>query len=343
MQSISQDPVALTIGGSRFTVTIAPECSGIEGMGMILVLTVAWLWFFRREYRYPAAFLLLPVGIGTMWLVNVIRISVLIFIGEAGAPDVAVGGFHSQAGWIGFLLVAWALLEGSRRWSWASLTAPQTAPYNDSKSDAGAAYLMPFLAILAASLISQAVSSGFEWLYPLRFFAAAAALWCFRRRYARLDWSFSWVGLLGGVAVLVIWMGLERLYPPATLHSIAGGLSHLSTAPKVIWIGFRIAAAVVTVPLAEEIAFRGFLMRRLISADFESVSSRAYTPASFLISSVAFGILHGDRWLAGVIAGVIYGWIFVRRGSIGDAVLAHAVTNALLAVWVLSTGAWQLW
>jgi CAAX prenyl protease-like protein len=97
------------------------------------------------------------------------------------------------------------------------------------------------------------------------------------------------------------------------------------------------------VPIAEELAFRGFLLRRLQSADFESVSWRLFAWGPFLISSVAFGILHGERWLAGAIAGGIFALVQLRRGRIGDAVAAHSVANALVAAWVLSAGDWNLW
>ena len=111
----------------------------------------------------------------------------------------------------------------------------------------------------------------------------------------------------------------------------------------MLWIVLSVVGAVVTVPLAEEIAFRGFLMRRFQDSDFESVSSRQFSWAPFLLSSVAFGLLHGERWLAGIVAGMIYGLVMIRRGRIGEAVVAHAVTNALVAAWVLTTGNWQLW
>jgi membrane protease YdiL (CAAX protease family) len=62
-----------------------------------------------------------------------------------------------------------------------------------------------------------------------------------------------------------------------------------------------------------------------------------------LLSSVVFGALHGERWLAGTIAGVIYATAMLRRRSIGDAVAAHATTNALIAGLVLIGGHWQLW
>jgi CAAX prenyl protease-like protein len=97
------------------------------------------------------------------------------------------------------------------------------------------------------------------------------------------------------------------------------------------------------VPIAEELAFRGFLLRRLASADFESVGWRTFSWAPFLISSAAFGLLHGERWLAGTIAGAVFALAQLRRGRIGDAIIAHSVANALVAAWVLIGGDWKLW
>jgi membrane protease YdiL (CAAX protease family) len=62
-----------------------------------------------------------------------------------------------------------------------------------------------------------------------------------------------------------------------------------------------------------------------------------------LISSAIFGALHGSRWLTGVVAGILYAIALLRRGRIGDAVAAHATTNALIAVDVLVFHHWQLW
>jgi CAAX prenyl protease-like protein len=104
-----------------------------------------------------------------------------------------------------------------------------------------------------------------------------------------------------------------------------------------------VLAATVTVPIAEELAFRGFLYRRLLSPDFENVSLRHFSWIAMLIASLAFGLLHGDRWFVGFLAGASYTIVLIRRGSMGDAVVAHATTNALLAVDVLAFHHWHLW
>jgi CAAX prenyl protease-like protein len=108
-------------------------------------------------------------------------------------------------------------------------------------------------------------------------------------------------------------------------------------------VSFRALAAITTVPVAEELAFRGFLLRRFVCADFEAVDFRRATYFSIAVSSALFGLMHGQRWLAGAMAGIVYAMVTRRRQSIGNAVLAHAITNALIAVSVLAGGNWQLW
>jgi exosortase E/protease (VPEID-CTERM system) len=306
----------------------------------MLIFGVAWLWFFRRECRFPQALLLIPAGVLLIWLLNGVRIATLILIGNAGAPGIAAGGFHSQAGWIAFNSVALGFCFTLRRVPWL-MQRETRAVHNDFTENAAAAYLAPFLAIVAAGMISRASAAEFEWLYPLRFFAAAAALWFFRRRYAHLDWTFGWFAPAIGAVVLVIWLAFDGA--TGRVSPIPSGLASWHASARITWIAFRTLAAVVTVPIAEELAFRGFLIRRLISVDFESLDSRKFTYTSVLISSLVFGVLHGDRWLAGTVAGVLYAVALLRRGRIGDAVVAHATTNALLAAWVLIRGDWYLW
>ena len=100
---------------------------------------------------------------------------------------------------------------------------------------------------------------------------------------------------------------------------------------------------VIAVPLAEELAFRGYLTRRLISADFEVVPLGQFSWLSLVASSVLFGAFHGHFWFAGCLAGVLFAIALYRRGRIMDAVLAHATANALVAVYAATTGSWQVW
>ena len=341
LPGLSIDPAARVLGTPNFLVEVAPACSGYEGIGLILVFTSACLWFFRREWLFPRALLLIPVGVATIWLSNAVRVAGLVYIGSTLSPDVAIKGFHSHIGWILFNGVALGTCLLARRVSW--ITVQGHEPVSEIRDrNAVAAYLMPFVAILAAVLLAGAASAGFEWLYPMRIVAAAAALWYFRDTYRQLDWRVGWPALAAGAAVFLLWIGLERLLGMAS-SGIPAQLMQSTPAVRSTWIVLRIIGAVITVPIAEELAFRGFLLRRLVSADFESVAFRSFQWLPFVISSVVFGALHGERWLAGTLAGMIYALVLVRRGRMGEAVIAHATTNALLAAWVLSTGQWQLW
>ena len=186
-----------------------------------------WLFLFRKECRFPQALLLLPAGVVALFLLNAVRITALILIGDAGLRQIALGGFHSQAGWISFNLVALGLAVAARRIAWFSTDGfsngvaamPASAPLEReelSRSEAAenpaAYYLMPFLSILFAGMLATAVSAGFEWMYPLRFVAVVGVLWIYLRHYKAMDWRFGWFGVAMGVLVFAVWMGCDALF-----------------------------------------------------------------------------------------------------------------------------------
>jgi CAAX prenyl protease-like protein len=202
------------------------------------------------------------------------------------------------------------------------------------------------LALIAAGMIAGAFpTGGFDRYYPVCVAVTLAALWPFRRQYAAMGpWSGSWAAVGVGVLTFVGWMALEPYYRVSSgvVTATPNALASMSRLSALAWLVVRVFGSVVTVPLAEELAFRGFLTRRLIAADFQEVPPGRFTWPSFLGSSIAFGLLH-QRWLAGTLAGMAYALVYYRRGRIADAVLAHATTNALIAAWVLTTGDWATW
>ena len=119
-------------------------------------------------------------------------------------------------------------------------------------------------------------------------------------------------------------------------------LAEMHPIPRGLWIVSRVCAAVVTVPLAEELAFRGFLLRRLQNADFEAVQFKLVGWVPLALSSLVFGLAHGALWLPGLVAGLAYGGLLKLTGRFGEAVSAHVTSNALLAAWVLTQNQWQL-
>jgi exosortase E/protease (VPEID-CTERM system) len=336
LPGLTVDPATLVLGTQRFAVEILPYCSGLEGMSLILVFTIAWLWFFRKEYRFPRALVLIPLGLTLMFGLNAARIAVLVLIGNAGFAEVAIYGFHSQAGWIAFNAVAVGIGFWTRRSRW--LNRDVEALRRDHSDNPTALFLMPLLASLAAGMLSHALSGRFEWFYPLRVFACLAVIVSYRHRLAALDWSASWRGPLLGVGVFLVWIVAVHFLVPD-----AGMPGQLAVAPPWLhlsWLAFRIAGTVLTVPLAEELAYRGFLMRRLQSQDFDSLPYERVSWFAIAVSSVIFGASHGALWLPGSIAGFAYASIVKRRGHLGEAVAAHMTTNILVVAVALASGNW---
>jgi exosortase E/protease (VPEID-CTERM system) len=337
------DPATRVIYAPHFAVGIDPICSGLEGMGLILAFCASWLIFFRAEYRFPRALLLLPAGVLILFALNVIRIAALVLIGSAGHPAIAVFGFHSQAGWISFNAVACGLVFVSRRSRWLNSAAVErkSAPAATAAVNPTAAYLMPFLLVLAAGMISRATSGQFETWYALRLLAGGAALAVCWPRLGGLDWRFSWRAAAAGTAVFVLSLVAAHFLLPQ--HGMPAALAAMSPADRALWILGRVATAILVLPFAEELAYRGYLLRRLVAADFDSVPFAAVGWIPVLVSAAAGGILDGALWPAGIAAGLVFATLLIRTRRIGEAVAAHALLNALLSAAVLLGHQWQLW
>jgi exosortase E/protease (VPEID-CTERM system) len=339
--NVVSDPVRLVLGTSTFKVAIAPECSGYEGIGLILAFLGIYLWLFRRELRFPGALLLLPIGALTIWTVNALRIVALIALGSAGWHDVALGGFHSQAGWLAFNAVglAFVALLNRGRYFRREVATVATGP---TKDDGTTAYLAPFLVVMATAMVTGIFASELDWLYPIRVLGAVWVLWLFRERYSRLGWTLSWRAVAIGCLTFAVWVALV----PAASGQEEAWPAALGTLPAhwaAAWLAIRVIGYTVTVPIVEELAFRGYLTRRLIGEDFERLPVGLFTWSSFLLSSLLFGALHGGYWIAGTLAGMTFALALYQRRALGDAVVAHATTNGLIALYVFATGRWSVW
>lgn len=333
-------PDRLIVGTSRFRVFIAPTCSGYEGVGLILVFLGVYLFAFRKDLRFPAALILLPIGAVAIWLLNAGRLVALIAIGTAGWREVALGGFHSQAGWIVFNALCLTFVAVINRGGYFMKATPLRSVSREA--DSTTAYLGPFVVLLAVAMVTGAFSAGFDYLYPLRLVAVAAVLWGCRHVYRTVEWRGSATAVGIGAVTFLIWMAML----PGDLTSKDGwpaALQEMSSTGALLWLAVRVIGYVVVTPLAEELAFRGYVTRRLISADINRVPVGTFRWPSFVVSSLLFGAFHGHLWLQGTIAGMVFAGALYRRRSLGDAVLAHATTNGLIACYVFVTGHWSVW
>jgi exosortase E/protease (VPEID-CTERM system) len=335
--NVEYDPVAGTVGTHKILIEIAPQCSGYEGLALMAVFATLYLWLFRERLSFPRALWLLPVGLVAIWLANVVRIAALVMVGTSISPQVAVQGFHSQAGWIAFTAIGLALIAVAHRSGWVAKAPHDRA---DGSPLLAAALIVPFLALIATSMVAAAFSSGFEALYPLGVLATVAALAHYRSAYRRFEFDFSPAPVLIGFLVFAMWIALDASYSGSggatrTMPDLAPGL-------LAAWLAFRVVGTVITVPIAEELAFRGYLLRKLVASDFESVPPTRFTWLSFLGSSVLFGLMH-QSWLAGTLAGAGFAWAVYRRGRVTDAIVAHMTANALIVATAFTFGRWDLW
>jgi uncharacterized protein len=157
--------------------------------------------------------------------------------------------------------------------------------------------------------------------------------------------------LLLGTAVFVLWIGPDLLFPDYRhfwlfdnfiVGKAVGTIPPLAqTQPGVLF--FRSVRAVLLVPILEELFWRSWLMRWLIKPNFLEVPLGTYSAEAFWIVAVLFSVQHGPYWDVGLVCGILYNWWMIRTKSLGDLILTHAVTNALLCGYVIAFGKWEYW
>ncbi len=209
-----------------------------------------------------------------------------------------------------------------------------------------AAYVAPFVVYLVFLAAQQAGVASVFVLYPLKTVAVAATLvWAWRGvRDDLRERRGLLFGALVGVLALGIWIGPELLKITRTDFTVGGFNPTTLDAPRsTLAVIARVAGAVLVVPIMEELFWRGWMIRWLVKPDFRSVPIGAFTWESFGLTVVMFGIEHGELWHVGMITGALYNWILYRTKSLWVCIVAHAVTNLLLACYILASGKWGYW
>jgi exosortase E/protease (VPEID-CTERM system) len=338
------------LGVGNFVVVVAAGCSGVQGMGLIAALATVYVVRFRRTLRMPLALIVVPIGVAAAFAANVLRIAALVWIGGRVSPDIALGGFHSKTGWLLNCALTLALLALVRRsralgraaGAGAAVVVVEAEPERENPT---VPYVMPLMVNLGLVMLTGAGVASFDRLGPLRILAVAVSLaWLLPRRRLRavIEWRPALAPVLIGAAVLPVWLLLAGP-TDADRASVGAGLAALSWQGRLGWLAARAFGLMVLAPVTEELAFRGFLLRRLYQVDFHlaDYADAARRPWPLLGSAIAFGALHRSL-VAGAIAGLAYGLAMIPRGRLADAVVAHTVTNVLLVGYVVATSSWQL-
>lgn len=242
-------------------------------------------------------------------------------------------------------------------------SAPAGAPQSSLLESPDIVRFAPFAVFLVIGALGAKAFAGAEyWMYAAKTAAAGALLWWWRGRIQEMRWAFSVEGVVVGLAIAVLWIGLEGVVPSlGRLWDLArewtGGpkaptpkppepwnpVAYFASNPALGWafVGVRVLGRSLVVPAMEEVFYRSLMYRYIVNARFESVALGTFHAGAFAITSLLFGLSHTDHWLSAVVCGAAYQGLVVRKGRLGDAMLAHAVTNLAISAYAIGTGRWE--
>lgn len=214
--------------------------------------------------------------------------------------------------------------------------------------------LLPFVAFMAVLALRGAAPAdgawGFDtrWLYALNLLVVGGLLAAWWREYGELarqnlpSAREAGLSVVVGLAVFVAWIHLDA--PWMQIGEPTAGFVPVDAAGQKLWplIVVRWLGATLLVPVMEELFWRAFLMRWLQSPVFEGVDPRRTGAKAVLLSTFVFMLAH-PLWLAAIVAGLAYALLYRGTGRLWNAVIAHAVTNGALGLWVVASGQWQFW
>jgi CAAX prenyl protease-like protein len=220
------------------------------------------------------------------------------------------------------------------------------------------AHAAPFIAWL---FCMQMLGDPAGWKYAVRTVLCLALFLALRpwRWYPRLQWRNLGWSVLAGAGVFVLWVGpetdwlsrhegLHRLYltvgtmPPWKLDP---PLMEMPYHPEHCGWPFtilRLLGSALVISFIEEFFFRGFMYRWMIRDDFLQVPLGTFDRTMFLGVAIIFGLQHRE-WFAGVLCGLIYGYMFIRTRDVWATGIAHAITNLLLGLYVIWADKYEFW
>lgn len=222
---------------------------------------------------------------------------------------------------------------------WQHPALPKALPF---------ALYMAFLILESAVSKFPAVADAFDarFIYPGKVACVALLLAYFWKRYEELEKPSLRLpeivlGIAVGIGVFLLWINMDQGWMSFG-HS--AGFDPRDARGAIDWSLAlpRLLGATLVVPLMEELFWRSFVMRWIAEPEFTKISPARVGLRALLISAVLFGLEH-TLWLAGIVAGLAYGWLYMRSRNLWVPILAHGTTNGLLGLWVLYTAQWSFW
>ena len=332
-----------------FAILIGTPCAGYQGMLASAVIMAGLISLDWQNLRHRRALIVGAATVVGVFALNALRIALLFHIGVSYSPEMAVDGFHSYFGTLSLLLVVGMAMLAMQHRSIRKAGSvakdsenPGPQPHDTHWDVEAGKLIVPIAVYLGLCMLLGLFNAGFNWSYPL-LAAAGCYLMVLWRKNIACEFSHGQgvAGVAAGVAVYLLWLMLVPVDPEldaqfaVELHSIPLSL-------MIGWMAFRLIGFGIVVPVLEELAFRGGLMRLIGGRLTPLTGERSAALIALALSSLAFGVMHVDL-LAGTLAGVSFGLLVLRSGRIGDAIIAHCVTNFLLAITAMITGHWSLW
>lgn len=197
------------------------------------------------------------------------------------------------------------------------------------------------------------------------------------RWYARFQWKNLLPAIAVGLGIFVLWVGFEspivEAHAPTVvdwyqrlfvdymhpfkvreLFESAGGKMlpyelgenglHVYDPKTTGWTLFWVHMFGTTVCIAviEEMLYRGFLYRWMMGSPFYRVDAGKMNWKLLIVISLFFAMTHIE-WMAAILCGIAYGWLYIKTRDIWASVVAHGVTNFLLGIYVIRFDAYQFW
>lgn len=211
------------------------------------------------------------------------------------------------------------------------------------------ARVVPLVVFAGLTALQGQLGNGSEyWVYLLKTIIGVWFIWEMRPCVEEMRWQISWEAVAVGVAVFVLWVGLDGHYPRLSKLEAGAGWNPgqqygAGSALTCFYVGVRIVGASLIVPPLEEVFYRSFLYRYLVNTNFRAMPFNRFHALSFVVTSLIFGLVHPERWVAAILCGLAYQGLSLYKNRLGDAMTAHGITNLLLGVWVVGRGEWHYW
>lgn len=339
---IIYDPNQRKLGLDAFWVFVAPVCSGIEGAVLAVSIAAVYLYLSRQFLKFPHALVLLPLACLFSFALNIVRITALIMLGAEVSPALAIGGFHSVAGWITAILVALLIVFVFSSWKWIQKT-PNSEHKNivsPADSQIAQAILIPFVIFTGATLIGSIFVTKFDYYYPVKAILTLGVLLFFWKVYDFRSPDRKLEAIAAGILVAILWVMLIPADADGN-QNISVAFSSMPLWALIGWVFFRLLGFWFIAPILEELVFRSYLLSRLSGQAVSNHQKPIFSLFALIASAVLFGLLH-NAWLAGMIAGLLFAYIRFRGDSIVNSIIAHSIANILITLWAVYSGNWAL-